>query len=211
MGTRIVELQDEVDARNSWVQSVKQDLQNTENALAQYKQEAEELERTLRRETEEFRREMTDVRRELTDVRAHLAESEQKVRDQAATIGGLERRIAELNSAIASMHHIMRGKEADLALLRTELEEIKRSDFWKVASAYWRLRDTVLPAGSRRRRQLKSAFSLLKKGILAPRNWLSGKSPAAGRGTPPVADVQAIEPPAPAAIPEEPIAFPETD
>jgi GT2 family glycosyltransferase/2-polyprenyl-3-methyl-5-hydroxy-6-metoxy-1,4-benzoquinol methylase/glycosyltransferase involved in cell wall biosynthesis/archaellum component FlaC len=193
MRARIVELQDEVAARNTWVQSVKQDLQSTEKALAHYKREAEEL------------------RREVTDVRAHLSESEQRVRDQASAITGLERRITELNSDIGSMQRIMRGREADLALLRTELEEIKRSDFWKVASLYWRVRDSVLPVGSGRRRNVKSAFRLLKNGLQLPRHWLGRETPTAGQETQADAKAQATGAAEAAGTPEEPFEFPGAD
>ena len=165
MSARIVALQDEVAEKNAWVIAVKGDLQRTEGALSHYKRESETLAQTAAALTEE----VNQLRARLEATSARLAEAEQTIRMKADAIAVLEQYVQKLNSEIASLLNVIRGKDADLDLLRTELDLIKRSDFWRIASRYWLMRDALLPLGSKRRRRVKQVFKVLKHAAQAPR------------------------------------------
>jgi len=135
----LVELQDEVDDKTQWAMSLEHEIREREKVVLQYKKGSE-------------------------DLRSRLLQSQERIAGLDQHIGQLDHRLAEMKTQNESMLSINRGKEAELALVRTELELIKQSDFWKVASRYWRLRDQILPTGSRRRRLLKRIFRFIKSG-----------------------------------------------
>ncbi len=181
MWRRIVDLQAEVESKNSWVLSTKEELHRTESVLLHYKDEAEELAEAL-----------ASARTEIEQIKTRLAETEQTARARATEITILESQAVELRSRIASLQNVIKGKDADLAILRGELEDIKRSDFWKIASRYWLVRDAVLPPGSRRRRLIKSAFYELKRGIEVAGRWIRRDTSNSVPGSGAVAETRSI-------------------
>jgi len=147
MGARILELQDEVARKDSWASSLKEEIESLGQALGHYKNEAAEFEAGLAK-----------AHKHIAFLDAHIADLDARIQSQSQTISGLERLVESL-----------RGKEA-------ELESIKQSDFWKVATRYWRLRDSLLPHGSRRRRLLKATFRSSKAAMQAVARVFRGES-----------------------------------
>lgn len=179
LGSRILELQDEVARKDSWASSLNDQIESLGEALVHYKKEAAEFEAGL-----------VKAHKHISSLDAHIADLDARIQSQVQAISDLEHRVESL-----------RGKEA-------ELESIKQSDFWRVATRYWRLRDKLLPNGSRRRRMLKAAFRSSKAGIQAIPRVFRGKwkQPAQEAPAPPWRQETAAtyQP----GGPEEPIRFP---
>jgi GT2 family glycosyltransferase/SAM-dependent methyltransferase len=159
MGTRILELQNEVAGKDSWVASREQEIERMGTRILELQDEVarkdswasslkEEIE-SLGQALAHYKKEAAEFEARLAKAHRHIADLDARIQSQSQTISGLERLVESL-----------RGKEA-------ELESIKQSDFWKVATRYWRLRDSLLPHGSRRRRLLKAAFRSSKDGMQA--------------------------------------------
>lgn len=152
-------LQDEVEIKNSWALSLDKEILSIRQTVAHYKQEAEDLEARL-----------TKAHQHIASLDEHAAFLGNHIRNQNETISGLEKHVADLNSRVEFLSNSLRNREA-------ELDSIKQSDFWKIATRYWRLRDAALPRGSRRRRFLKSTFRFSKTAVRGLGRIVRGKSP----------------------------------
>jgi GT2 family glycosyltransferase/ubiquinone/menaquinone biosynthesis C-methylase UbiE/glycosyltransferase involved in cell wall biosynthesis/peptidoglycan hydrolase CwlO-like protein len=168
LGSRILELQEEVAAKDSWVTSREQEIERLGSRILDLQDEVTRRDSwalSLKQEIESLGQSLAHYKREAAEFEAglgkahqHIASLDARIQSQSRTISGLEHLVESL-----------RGKEA-------ELESIKQSDFWKVATSYWRLRDGLLPHGSRRRRLLKAAFRFSKAGMQAMARVLRGES-----------------------------------
>lgn len=156
---RIRELQQDVEAKNSWASSLEQDLEG-------------KRERFL-----ELQDEVASKNSWALSLEQHIDSIGKALNYYKGEAEAFDARLTILNAQNQSQLNIIKSREAELALLRTELELIKQSDFWKVASRYWRLRDALLPLGSGRRRFLRRIFSLSKAGVRALVQLIRGKSP----------------------------------
>ncbi len=187
---RILELQQEVGSKNTWAMSLEQEIHSLEQAVEHFKKEAGDLPERL-----------SKAHQHIGSLDLHIAELGQcidglneQAQAQSMTISALERGNADLRSQNEFVSGVLRDKE-------TELESIKQSDFWRLATRYWRLRDALLPPGSRRRRSLKMTFRLLRGGVRAVSRLAHGKAPwasqpatpEAGRGGQTAADSGPLE------------------
>lgn len=100
-----------------------------------------------------------DLENNLGNARARIVELQTEVREKNAWAAALNAeldtargRIADLQAEIAGMKESMRELKQELTLVQAELELIKQSNFWKIATRYYRWRNDLLPLGSRRRR-----------------------------------------------------------
>ena len=185
MGSRILELQDEVAAKDSWASSLKQEVESLGQALAHYKREAAEFEAGLAKAHQQI----SSLDAHIASLDVHIADLDARIQSQSQTVSGLEHLVESL-----------RGKEA-------ELESIKQSDFWKVATRYYRMRDGLLPHGSRRRRLLKAAFRSSKAGMQAMARVLRGESAQPALGAPVASESEGSAATAQPGSREEPIRF----
>jgi len=184
--TRIVDLQDEVSSRSAWIAALQGDL-----ALAGDRIHA------LQSEIEEKNAWIAGQEKQLETWSRRILALQQEVEEKNQWAISLDRKIGDLDQKIQQLLIMNQSKEAELAMVRGELELIKQSDFYKIASRYWRLRDQCLPHGSRRRRLLKRAVRFLMRGNSSPSMTMPRAGAAAAEPAPATlrkADESAAEP-----------------
>ncbi|MFH1573931.1 MAG: glycosyltransferase, partial [Acidobacteriota bacterium] len=144
---RILQLQNEVEGKNAWAVSLEEQTRNLGQIVAHYQKEVHDLEARL----EGAHQHISKLDAHVAFLGENIGSLQEQVRAQSVTISSLQQQIE-------SQALVIRDREA-------ELMTIKTSDFWKVATRYWRLRDRLLPPGSRRRRLLKHGFRSALTGV----------------------------------------------
>ena len=105
-----------------------------------------------------------------------LAEKEQTIAQQATALAEKEQTITQQATALAEKEQIIRNKEGHIELLLEsdrELERIKFSRSWRFMGYVWKLRDGLIPKGSKRRLLGKMAVKFAKH----PLHFLSKCTP----------------------------------
>jgi O-antigen biosynthesis protein len=158
---RISELQAEIDGKNLWIVSLEKDLGSVRKRVVELQEEI----KTKDDWASSLEQQIRNLEAVLTHYKTQSEVLESRHKTQSEVF---ESRLSRVSAQNESLLNIAKSREAELTLLRGELDLIKQSDFWKVASRYWRLRDRLLPLGSRRRRLLKRSFGFLKPGKRMP-------------------------------------------
>jgi O-antigen biosynthesis protein len=127
---RIQDLQTEIREKNAWACGLESNLGNAGARI------------------EELQTEVQEKNAWAAALNAEVQEKNSWAATLNAELDAARGRIADLQAEIAGMKELMRG----LTLARTELELIKQSNFWKMATRYYHWRNDLLPLGSRRRR-----------------------------------------------------------
>ncbi len=216
---RILELQAEVAAKNDWALSLEQDVREGREAVARYQKEAEDRYTWILSLKEEikgieealahYRTEAGELAQEIKRVEQVLDHYKSKAAELDGRLDKARRHVDDLKAQNDSLANILKGKEAELGSARTELDLIKQSDFWRIASRYWQWRDSILPPGSRRRRVMRRLVGALKKSGQAP-----DQPSRTGETEPESGASEPLEDATPAAMADaqemmEPIEFPE--
>jgi GT2 family glycosyltransferase/SAM-dependent methyltransferase len=152
---RILTLQTEVDEKNSWVVRLETELETAKCRTGVLQEEVEQK--------NEWALGLTD---DLASANARIVDLQREVEVKNAWALDLDSQIGDLRNLVA-----------ELSAAKTELDLIKQSDFWKVATRYWRLRNALLPLGSRRQRIFRRMFGVLKSGASDAEPIASGYVP----------------------------------
>ncbi|MCI2105456.1 MAG: glycosyltransferase [Intestinimonas sp.] len=105
-----------------------------------------------------------------------LAEKEQTIAQQGTALAEKEQTIAQQGTALVEKEQLLRNKEGHIELLLEsdrELERIKSSRSWRFMGYVWKLRDALIPKGSKRRLLGKMAVKFVKH----PLHFLSKCTP----------------------------------
>lgn len=153
LSDRILKLQEEVSEKDAWAAALQSERDSFGRRIIALQEEVSEKNAwaaALQEEVHQKNSWALGLDRELANVRQRVVELQAEVEDRNAWALSLN---ADLESTRTELEH-----------MRSELESIRQSDFYKVATRYWRLRDSLLPYGSRRRRLMHNLFALLKSG-----------------------------------------------
>ncbi len=140
---RILKLQEEVSEKNSWAAALQSERDSLERRVVELQEEVRQRNSWA-----------LGLERELDGVRQRVVELQNEVEDR--------------NAWALSINAELESTRAELERTRSELDSIRQSDFYKLATRYWRLRDSLLPYGSRRRRLMHGLFALLKPAKVKP-------------------------------------------
>lgn len=105
-----------------------------------------------------------------------LVKKEQTIAGQSVTLSEKERIIARQSTILAEKEQIIRNKEGHIELLlesERELDRIRSSRSWRFMGHVWKLRDALIPKGSKRRLFGK----MLVKFVKHPLRFLSKCTP----------------------------------
>ena len=165
MWKRIVALQEEVESKNAWVSALEEEIGDTAQRVLELQEEVEGKNAWIG----SLKQEIQDLEQAVAHFKKEVAEFEPRLAKAHEHIASLDQHIAFLDRHIAAQSNTIKEREEELA-------DIKKSDFWRLATSYWQFRDKWLPYGSRRRRVFRASFSLLKTALQAPARMLRRKS-----------------------------------
>lgn len=155
------------------------DLQCKNGHIDQLLQSERDLTDEVRRKEETIAQQGTKLARKeqtIAQQGTKLAEKEQTIAQQGTKLAEKEHTIAQQGIVLAEKEQTIRNKEGHIELLLgsdRELERIKASRSWRFMGYVWKLRDGLIPKGSKRRLLGKMAVKFAKH----PLHFLSKCTP----------------------------------